>query len=1034
MASKNEAKIIFTAETKEFNEAIKKSNQDISTLRSELRLNETQMKNTGTSVQGLARKKQLLTKELEAQKNKTQALEAKLKEAKKVYGDDSTEVARLTKQLSASKTAESNLEKELSNTNKELKEQQKRMGLTAEQSEKLKDGFDKVGNASGAVVAGVGAVAGGSVALFNEVDEGAKNAIKATGATGEQAKELRQNYKNVASSIRGDFSDIGSVLGEVQTRFDLTGKESEKITKKFVKFAEINNTDGVTSVQLVTRALRDAGIPLKDYEELLDKLTVGAQASGISIDTLTESIAKYGAPMRQLGFDTDESISILAGWEKAGVNTQIAFSGMKKAISNWSASGKDAKVEFGKTLDEIKKAPSLAKATTIAIENFGQKAGPDLADAIQNGRFEYSDFLKLLKKSKGSVENTYKSVENGTDEAKIAMQNLKLAGAEVGESLLKGAGPAIKDLTSKSKELAKYAETHGDEIVGTLKTIGVVAGTVFAVNKTANFVRSLGTFVNAGKAGVDMLKEMAAARVADTAAAEAGTVAQTGFMSVIKAHPIALATTAVVGLTAGIVALVAKSQETPAEIKKIRDEISEFNNEVVKNGNEVDSEYNVYERYAEQLKKCVDKNGKIKKGKEDQVKVIKGQLKDALGIEIDVVKGQIKQYDKLANKINKTIEAKRAESLLQKDEGKYQESLSTKDSQAVKVADWSSKLEKAQSTVNWYDEQIKKAEDGIKRAEKSHDSALKMEFINQKESLQSSRAIEKQRLNDIQKHLNAEKAKYNSSANFVKNYEKLQEAIASGHSEKIKNAYSMLRNNLKRAGSATKLELLEQYHSAEANLKKIQKAYDNGQVDKAALNAAKRMVNATKKELNKADYSGVGAKAVKQLKSGFLTTSWNGIGNKISTDIRKGFLNSFGANPLAVPVKLKRTGKGTLPGLNGPIKIGKNAVGGIYKQGTFLTTFAEESAEAAIPINNEPRSKQLWIQTGKMLGMVNENIGQRAVNVAIDSSETNSLLRALLKKDSNLYVDGNKLVGATVGHRDRYDGIGYELEERGISY
>ena len=244
----------------------------------------------------------------------------------------------------------------------------------------------------------------------------------------------------------------------------------------------------------------------------------------------------------------------------------------------------------------------------------------------------------------------------------------------------------------------------------------------------------------------------------------------------------------------------------------------------------------------------------------------------------------------------------------------------------------------------------------------------------------------------------------------------------------------MLRNNLKRAGSATKLELLEQYHSAEANLKKIQKAYDNGQVDKAALNAAKRMVNATKKELNKADYSGVGAKAFKQLKSGFLTTSWNGIGNKISTDIRKGFLNSFGANPLAVPVKLKRTGKGTLPGLNGPIKIGKNAVGGIYKQGTFLTTFAEESAEAAIPINDEPRSKQLWIQTGKMLGMVNENIGQRAVNVAIDSSETNSLLRALLKKDSNLYVDGNKLVGATVGHRDRYDGIGYELEERGISY
>lgn len=84
------------------------------------------------------------------------------------------------------------------------------------------------------------------------------------------------------------------------------------------------------AVQLVSRAMGDAGIEADDYGTLLDQLAVAAQASGISVDTLTSYITKYGAPMRALGFDTASSIAIFSQWEKCGVNTEIAFSGMKK--------------------------------------------------------------------------------------------------------------------------------------------------------------------------------------------------------------------------------------------------------------------------------------------------------------------------------------------------------------------------------------------------------------------------------------------------------------------------------------------------------------------------------------------------------------------------------------------------------------------------------------------------------------------------------------------------------------------------------
>ncbi len=63
----------------------------------------------------------------------------------------------------------------------------------------------------------------------------------------------------------------------------------------------------------------------------------------------------------------------------------------------------------------------------------------------------------------------------------------------------------------------------------------------------------------------------------------------------------------------------------------------------------------------------------------------------------------------------------------------------------------------------------------------------------------------------------------------------------------------------------------------------------------------------------------------------------------------------------------------TLTGLSLPSigsgKPAQNAKGGIYSQGAFLTYFAEDSAEAAIPIDGSQRAENLWLKTGQMLGM-----------------------------------------------------------------
>lgn len=51
--------------------------------------------------------------------------------------------------------------------------------------------------------------------------------------------------------------------------------------------------------------------------------------------------------------------------------------------------------------------------------------------------------------------------------------------------------------------------------------------------------------------------------------------------------------------------------------------------------------------------------------------------------------------------------------------------------------------------------------------------------------------------------------------------------------------------------------------------------------------------------------------------------------------------------------------------------VAANAAGGIYNQGSFLTTFAEDSPEAAIPIDGSQRALGLWRETGRRLGALN---------------------------------------------------------------
>lgn len=96
------------------------------------------------------------------------------------------------------------------------------------------------------------------------------------------------------------------------------------------------------------------------------------------------------------------------------------------------------------------------------------------------------------------------------------------------------------------------------------------------------------------------------------------------------------------------------------------------------------------------------------------------------------------------------------------------------------------------------------------------------------------------------------------------------------------------------------------------------------------------------------------------------------------------------------PIQARVEGSATANGQS----IQHNAKGGIYGKGSFLTTFAEDSAEAAIPINGTPRAKALWQQTGAMMGLLpsegNSVISVSApINITVNGSADASAVQQI---------------------------------------
>lgn len=426
----------------DFRKSLTDVNNAVNENRSAFKLAKSEWDKSTSSADKLRATQEYLQNQTEAYTQKVDRLTEILKAQENAQVRDEAAISKTRQQLDNAKASLNNYKSGLEDVNKKL---ESGAATLEDYSKKVKDFSDTTGKIGSSltknVTAPVAAAGAGIMAAWEQVDEGMDIIVQKTGATGDALEEMQDSARNIAKTIPTDFATAGSAVGEVNTRFHLTGQELEDLSAKFVRFAELNDTDVSSSVDNTQKVIEAFNLTAEDAGALLDTMNKVGQDTGISMDTLSSSMVSNAASLKELGMSAADAATFLGQCETSGVDTSAVMAGLKKALVNASKEGKSMKDALSELQDTMVNAGSSSEAYNAAVELFGAKAGPALAEFCQSGKLNFDELGASLNDNLGSVNDTFEATLDPADQFKLTLNELKDAGFEVGNAL----GPVLAD-------------------------------------------------------------------------------------------------------------------------------------------------------------------------------------------------------------------------------------------------------------------------------------------------------------------------------------------------------------------------------------------------------------------------------------------------------------------------------------------------------------------------------------------------------------------------------------------------------------
>lgn len=467
--------IEFRGDTTSLDKALRK-------VKSDSRDIDTELKKVNNSLRFNPKNTELLTQKQGLLREKVAQTEKSLEELKKIQSqmDDDPAIDKNSREYQQ-------LRREIIETESKLKhfqaESQKlaNVKLTAfrAQLDDMSKKFKTAGDAlTKYVTLPLAALGGASGAAFVGVDDALKKIVQLTGAAGKELEAMEETVKNIATNVPADFETIATAVGEVNTRFGITGEQLDDVSEKFVKFADVNSIDVTTAIDSTQKAMSAFGLSADDAGDVLDILTKVSQNTGVSVDKLTNGLVSNSTAFQEMGLDINQASTLMGMLEKSGVNMETVTNGMRKALKNAAADGKDVNTALIELQDAIEGGASEMDALNMAYDLFG-KSGDQIYGAVKAGALDFRELANASTDASGALDDTFERTLTPADKFALILNRLKLLGYEIANSVLPVIEPVIQKIadgigriTEKWNALPKDTQQRIIAVAAAIAAIG----------------------------------------------------------------------------------------------------------------------------------------------------------------------------------------------------------------------------------------------------------------------------------------------------------------------------------------------------------------------------------------------------------------------------------------------------------------------------------------------------------------------------------------------------------------------------------
>ena len=508
-------------DTTKLSDALKGVNSELKETSAKLKDVERALKFDPGNVELLSQKQKYLGEAIEETQKKLQQEKEALEQldARSAAGEDVTDQQEaLQREIAETEGSLKNLQAQSDTTGRSMaddfKDAQQQVDTLGSKLESAGDKMQKTGDNiqyAGHKISDVGGaidqsisqplkqVADASVDAWREVDEALDTVATKTGASGEALADMQDRMEDVATTIPTSFQAAGDAIGEVNTRFGLTGDALQDLSTDFIKFAQLNDTDVSSSIDSVQAAMAAMNVDTKDASLFLDTLNKAGQDTGVSVTGLADEITKNGAALNDMGYSASDATFFLANLSKSGVDSSKVMTGLKTAFKNSAKEGKsmsDNLAEFNKVMESN---ASDADKSQAAIDLFGAKAGASIYQFCSTGKLNFNDLGTSMSDYAENVNSTWEETQDPLDQMTVVQNNLK----EVGAELVDTAGPMIIDMMQQTIPIIKDLKDGWDslppgmqEFIVKAGLVGIAAGPL--ITQIGNVTTAMGGLIQGG--------------------------------------------------------------------------------------------------------------------------------------------------------------------------------------------------------------------------------------------------------------------------------------------------------------------------------------------------------------------------------------------------------------------------------------------------------------------------------------------------------------------------------------------------------